>query len=140
MWLWRNRGMKVCVSWFDPARKRLWIRSYPEQFTLEGDQKSENRQLEVDALLDVVVEDKAMLLHLEFQTYNDSDMPERLLRYNVLARSEYKLPVLSCVIHLLRDGVIWSSPLHWAIPTGQEILQFAYVCIEIGESAPRKRS
>ncbi len=86
----------------------------------------------MDALLDVVVGGEAMLLHLEFQTYNDLTMPERLLRYNVLARSEYQLPVYSCVIYLLKDGDIQQSPLYWTVPTGQEVLQFTFASIEIG--------
>jgi hypothetical protein len=77
-----------------------------------------------------------MLLHLEFQTYNDPGMAERLLRYNVLARSEYKLPVLSCVIYLLKDGEAPSSPLKWKLPNGQEILQFHYQSIVLGALSP----
>jgi len=30
-------------------------------------------------------------------------MAERLLRYNILARMQYKVPAVSCVIHLLDD-------------------------------------
>jgi hypothetical protein len=77
-----------------------------------------------------------MLLHLEFQTYNDPGMAERLLRYNVLARSEHKLPVLSCVIYLLKDGEASSSPLKWKLPNGQEILQFHYQSIVLGALSP----
>jgi hypothetical protein len=54
-----------------------------------------------------------MLVHLEFQIYGDPGMAERLLRYNILARSEHKLPVLSCVIYLLDDGEVLSPPLIW---------------------------
>jgi len=79
-----------------------------------------------------------MLLHIEFQTCNDSSMAERLLRYNVLARSEYNLPVLSCVIYLLRDGNIPRSPLTWTVPTGQEILLFSFENIELGELPPEE--
>ena len=96
-------------------------------------EKLQTWKLEVDALLRVVFDGKEMLLHIEFQAYNDSSMPERLLRYNVLACSEYNLPVLSCVIYLLRDGNVQPSPLRWTVPTGQDVLEFHFVSIELGE-------
>lgn len=77
-----------------------------------------------------------MLLHIEFQTYNDLEMAERLLRYNVLARSEYKLPVLSCVIYLLRDGKVPPSQLIWDSPIGRDVIHFFFESIELGELAP----
>lgn len=95
-------------------------------------------RLEVDALLKVEVEDEEMLLHIEFQTYHDSTMDERLLRYNVLARSEYGLPVLSYVIYLLKDGIITKSPLSWRIPGGREVLQFHFESIELGDITPEE--
>ncbi len=87
----------------------------------------------MDALLEVLVDGKKMLLHVEFQTYNDTTMPERLLRYNVAARSKYKLPVLSFVLYLLKDGNIVPSPLRWTVPSGEEVLQFHFHSIEIGD-------
>ncbi len=102
------------VSWFVPDAL----------FTGERPHELKHWTLEVDALLEVMVSNQEMLLHLEFQTYNDPGMAERLLRYNVLARSEHKLPVLSCVIYLLKDGEAPSSPLKWKLPNGQEVLQF----------------
>ena len=77
-----------------------------------------------------------MLVHIEFQTYNDADMAERLLRYNVLVRSEYNLPVLSFVIYLLSDGKVPQSPLSWTVPGGQEVLQFHFRSIELSELLP----
>ena len=76
-----------------------------------------------------------MLLHIEFQTYNDLEMAERLLRYNVLARTEYKLPVVSCVIYLLRDGKVPSSQLIWDSPIGRDVIHFFFESIELGKLA-----
>lgn len=100
--------------------------------------KLKNWKLEVDALLEVEVEGEEMLVHIEFQTYNDSSMAERLLRYNVLARSEYHLPVLSYVIYLLKDGNVPTSPLSWTVPTGQEVLQFHFESVELGDLTPEE--
>src|SRR5579872_2919281 len=98
--------------WDDSLRKL--VRANPQAFITwilgEGKfiaglpEKLKTWKLEVDALLRTYVKGHEMLLHIEFQTCNDLEMAERLLRYNVLLRSEYKLPVVSCVIYLLRDG------------------------------------
>jgi len=106
------------------------------QFLEELPHKLKTWKLEVDALLRVIVNGVEMLLHIEFQSSNDPTMAERLLRYNVLARSDYGLPVLSCVIYLFRDGDVPKSPLNWTIPTGQEVLQFHFGSIKLGELSP----
>jgi hypothetical protein len=68
----------------------------------------------------------------------DPTMAERMLRYNVLARSEYGLPVLSCVIYLLRDGSVPVSPLSWMVSTGHKVLDFYFESIELGEFSPEE--
>lgn len=105
-------------------------------FKRELPHKLKTWKQEVDGLLDVVHQGQEMLVHFEFQTYHDPTMAERLLRYNVLIRSEYSQPVLSCVIYLLRDGNAAVSPLCWTVPTGQEVLQFHYESIEVGKWSP----
>jgi len=83
-----------------------------------------NWQLEVDKLLGIEIDGQESLIHFEIETYYDSEMPERLLRYNVLARSELKRPVLSCVVHLLNDGKMKPPPLHWTEPIEGDVLKF----------------
>jgi predicted transposase YdaD len=133
------------VKPWDDSLKKL-VQTDPQAFvawlfpggTFIGERPHELKHwtLEVDALLEVIVSEQEMLLHLEFQTYNDPGMAERLLRYNVLARSEHKLPVLSCVIYLLKDGEAPPSPLSWKLPNGQEVLQFHYQSIELAALLP----
>jgi hypothetical protein len=53
-------------------------------------------------------------------------MPQRLLRYNVLARMEHELPAHSYVIYLLDDGEIRQSPLKWATPIKSDVVQFQF--------------
>jgi hypothetical protein len=75
----------------DPQALVTWL--MPDgTFIGERPHELKHWTLEVDALLGVMVSEQEMLLHHEFQTYNDPGMAERLLRYNVLARSEHKLP------------------------------------------------
>ena len=114
------------VSWFVPDAS----------FTGARPHELKHWTLEVDALLEVQVNGQDMLLHLEFQTYNDPAMAEHLLRYNVLARSELRLPVLSCVIYLLASGEAATSPLSWMLPTEQEVLRFHYQSIALKALLP----
>jgi len=138
-----NRAEK---PWDDSLRSL--VRASPQAFVslVLGDAHF-NRELphklktwkqEVDSLLDVTFKGQEMLVHLEFQTYNDPTMAERMLRYNVLARSEYGLPVLSCVIYLLRDGNVPVSPLSWMVPIGHKVLDFYFESIELGELSPEE--
>ena len=67
-------------------------------------EKLEDSSFEVDALLDILVDEREKsLIHFEWQAYYTNTMPERLLRYSVLVRCELNRPVLSCVWHMLND-------------------------------------
>lgn len=88
---------------------------------------------DVDVLLQMKWHGQEMLLHVEFQKRNDYKMDERMLRYNVLARLEHKLPVLSIVIYLFQDGNVPPSPLNWRVPTGQHILNFHFINLKLWE-------
>lgn len=130
--------------WDDSLRKLVranpqafvsWILGEAE-FIGELPEKLKTWNLEVDALLRTSVKGHQMLLHIEFQTYNDLEMAERLLRYNVLLRSEYKLPVVSCVIYLLRDGAVPLSQLIWNAPIGRDVIHFFFESIELGKLSP----
>ena len=136
--------MAKTKSW-DSTLKRL-IHVNPNEFvqwlipnaTYLSEQPSEleSLQREVDILLQVMMNGQRMLLHIEFQTYNDRDMAERLLLYNVLARNAHKLPVFSCVIYLLKDGVVPQSPFRITFPDGELIHEFRFESIEIGQLTP----
>ena len=76
---------------------------------------------------------KRFLLNLEFQTYKEAHIPERLLLYNVLLWWQYKLPVRSEVAYLTSNEQIDRPPLCW--PTldehGKDMLRFEYGNTEI---------
>ena len=105
-------------------------------FVEERPSEIESLKREVDALIEVTANGQPMLLHIEFQTYNDATMAERLLLYNVLLMNVYQLPVLSCVIYLLRDGTVSQSPLDVFVPTGYLTHKFYFQSIEIGQFTP----
>lgn len=58
----------------------------------------------------ITIDDFQAVLHIEFQRYRDGDMARRMWEYNVLATCNLKLPVISIVIYLIRDGQIVEGP------------------------------
>ncbi len=132
---WEN-SMRKLVHANPQAFIDFMLQGLQQQVRFTGNQRPEklkNWQLEVDKLLGIEVDGQEALIHFEIETYHDSEMPERLLRYNVLARSELKRPVLSCVVHLLNDGRMKPPPLHWTEPIEGDVLKFHYRVIEVGD-------
>src|SRR5579875_1358402 len=89
--------------------------------------------LEMDGLFLIELDGQLFLLHIEFQTYYDAQMAERLLRYNILARMQYKVPAVSCVIHLLDDTPMKPSPARWPVAGKQEEQVFPYHVVELSQ-------
>ena len=127
---------------WDDTMKRL-IRAYPQHFVswvLKGaifkaalPIELKNWTREADFLLDVIQNERQMLVHMEFQSHEDEDMAQRLLEYNVLATREHTRPVLSCLIYLRKDSKIAESPLIWELPNGEKILYFHFIVIKLWE-------
>jgi predicted transposase YdaD len=125
---------------WDDTMKRL-IRAHPQHFVswvLKGaifkaalSIELKNWTRETDFLLDVIQNERQMLVHMEFQSREDEDMAQRLLEYNVLATREHGRPVLSCVIYLRKDSKIAESPLIWELPNGQKVLYFHFIVIKL---------
>jgi len=103
------------------------------RYIQEQPQKLQSHPRTIDGLVKVEIDGKMMLVHFEFQTYNDSNMASRLLEYNILIWNEYKLPVISCVIHLLKDGSISSPPFERKLTNGKTIVSFYYETVEISK-------
>src|SRR5579885_3426346 len=129
---------------WDDTMKRL-ISAHPQHFVswLLKDaqfmqllpQELKNKTREADVIFQVLLNEAEMLLHLEFQSSDDSNMALRLLEYNVLAISEYKRPVLSCVLYLRKGQTIAESPLEWRLPNGQAVLTFTFLVVKLWEVA-----
>jgi predicted transposase YdaD len=101
--------------------------------------KLEDSSFEVDALLDILVDEREKsLIHFEWQAYYTNTMPERLLRYSVLVRCELDRPVLSCVWHMLNDTRIKLSPLYWTEPITGKVVEYHYVVIEMADFLPEE--
>ncbi len=87
---------------------------------------------EVDGLLLTQRKDgRQQLIHIELQSTNDPTMGDRMVLYHVLARTQYNLPVLSCVIYLRQDGLV-PQPLHrWEAADGSVTNEFHYRVVEV---------
>ena len=105
----------LAQSWDDSLRKL--VHADPQAFVHLVDPEAEYLNAykeklkpltrEVDGLLLTQRTDgKLQLIHMEIQSVTDPEMGDRMLVYHVLARTQYHLPVLSCVIYLRQDGVV----------------------------------
>jgi predicted transposase YdaD len=86
-----------------------------------------------DALLEVLVEGQPALAEIEFQTYSEEHIEERLLEYNFLAFRQYGLPVYSYLIYLRKDGAVATSPYIRRFPNGEEVHRFSFKVINLWE-------
>ena len=105
------------------------------QFVQLLPQELKNKTREADVIFQVLLNETEMLLHLELQSRDDTNMTLRLLEYNVLAVSEYRRPVLSCVLYLRKGQTIAESPLEWKLPNGQPVLTFTFLVVKLWEVA-----
>ena len=63
-----------------------------------------NRGIDIDILYEVIFQRIRILVHLEFQRYEDADIDKRVLEYNVFASCKYDCPVVSFVIYLKQEA------------------------------------
>lgn len=106
------------------------------QFVRQLPDKHGDIQLEMDGLFLAEEGSENVLVNVELQAYYDPKMAERLLRYNVLLRTEYNVPVRSFAIHLLDDTELPASPLIWTVPGKEKVLEFDYDVIELSRIMP----
>lgn len=84
-------------------------------------------------MLDIILNGKPALIHIEFQTDYDEEMEVRLLEYNVLASRQYNhRPVRSFVIYLKKGVKVARSPYTRKFPDGQEDHRFSFKVIKLG--------
>ncbi len=134
----QNQGTHV----WDDTLKRL-VEAYPQDFvswlltgaTFTGFRATElrNKKLIADVIADVELAGEPMLLGIEFQSTDDSEMAERLLEYSILASRMHERMMLSCVIYLRENKNTPVSPLIWQLPNGQSILEFHFVVLKLWE-------
>lgn len=91
--------------------------------------------LDADALLLVTMADKEeALIHIEFQSTQDDEMPDRLLEYCRRARKKYgPKPIISSVIYLRDVGKVPEPPYCWGLKNGRKLMAFDYLSIKLYE-------
>jgi hypothetical protein len=88
-------------------------------------------KLEVDILIIVEYQGKEALVHIEAKTFNDRKMDRRLLRYTIQIEEQQKQVPTSCVMYLLRDGNVPTSPLQW-LSSSKLRVYFDFESFEVG--------
>ncbi|HVB24192.1 MAG TPA: hypothetical protein VNG51_19800 [Ktedonobacteraceae bacterium] len=129
---------------WDTSTKRL-VNTRPEdfirwlipgaQFTGTVEAKSlnlNNREIEADNLHQMTVNGIACMIHIEFQSYADEHMAERMWEYNAMATWTYHRPTDSFVIYLKRCKV--SEPFFgWKFPPAKTVHTFHFNVIKLWE-------
>src|SRR5690348_6923087 len=90
--LWKGTDIDDMAKLWDDTMKRL-VSTHPQHFVswlLKGahfkqllPQELKNKTREADVIFQVLLNEAEMLLHLEFQSSDDTTMALRLLEYNV---------------------------------------------------------
>lgn len=129
---------------WDTSTKRL-VGENPEHFIkwlLPGAQFKEQaqskplnlntREREVDSLYEILLYGTLCLVHIEFQSYFDGAMAQRMWEYNTLATFSYNRPTCSFVIYLKKCEVP-ESLYQWTFPNGEVIHHFQFKVIKLWE-------
>ena len=82
--------------------------------------------MRVDKVFRVNYRGEDHILHIEFESGADNDMPSRLLAYNTVLYYEYHLPVISMIVYPF-NAKIAESPLR--VKSGQEEILIFYFLI-----------
>ena len=118
----------------NPSHFIRWL--LPEaQFQGSPIQKTTTMELpefDADNLFQILLFGIPCLVHIEFQSYPDEHMAERMWKYNVAATLTYNLPTISFVVFLRRCKV--PEPFYkQEFPTGQRLHHFWFTVIELWE-------
>jgi len=129
---------------WDTSTKRL-VGENPEHFIkwllpgAEFKEKAQSKPLnlntrerEVDALYEILLYGALCLVHIEFQSYFDGSMAQRMWEYNTLATFSYNRPTCSFVIYL-KKCVVPESLYEWTFPNGEVIHHFHFKVIKLWE-------
>jgi hypothetical protein len=87
--------------------------------------------MRVDRVFRIIYQGKQYILHIEFESGPDNDMPARLLVYNALLYYQYKLSVISIIIYPFRTKMA-ESPLR-VTREEQELLTFHFLTLPLFE-------
>jgi predicted transposase YdaD len=117
-----DRRPQDFLWWF--FRNAQFVKQLPYELNVEN--------VYADGLLEAIIDGKRALVHIEFQSYYDLRIGERLLEYNVLASRQYDyLRVYSWVIYLKDCGNVPQPPYIREWSEDEETIRFKYGSIEL---------
>ena len=117
-----DRRPQDFLWWF--FRNAQFVKQLPYELNVEN--------VYADGLLEAIINGKRALVHIEFQSYYDLRIGERLLEYNVLASRQYDyLRVYSWVIYLKDCGNVPQPPYIREWSEDEETIRFKYGSIEL---------
>ncbi len=91
-----------------------------------------NQEIEADNLHQMIVDGIKCLIHIEFQSYADEHMAERMWKYNAMATWTYDCPTDSFVIYLRRCKV--AEPFfRWKFPPAKTVHLFHFNVVKLWE-------
>lgn len=91
-----------------------------------------NREIEADNVHQMIVDGIKCLIHIEFQSYADEHMAERMWDYNAMATWTYRYPTDSFVIYLKRCKV--TEPFfRWTFPPTRAVHDFRFHVVKLWE-------
>ena len=98
--------------------------------------ETEFQGYDVDAdglLLVETLEEEEILVHIEFQSTRDTNMPDQQLEYCFRAREKHgKKPIVSCVIYLRNVGNVPEPPHCWKFGE-KKLMVFDYVVFDLSK-------
>ncbi len=135
-----NPSLKItlqCICAYLRLYKKYGDKEYitcSERFVKSLDNELKSQHIYSDALLQIMINGRPGILHVEFQTYDDPEMERRIMEYNMLASRQYDhLPVSSIVIYLRKQGKIAISPYIQRFSDGEETHRFRFKVIKLWE-------
>ena len=89
-----------------------------------------------DFIAKISVSKQEKVLHFEFQTYNDSDLPFRMLRYKSEIMRTYRLQVIQIVIYIGKENLNMQDSVCEKDDRGLSRLDYKFTIIDLSSEEP----
>ncbi len=124
------------LAWSDPQAFVSFVLS---NAVYENDMNREltlTNKIKADGLYKVRWDGEPIVLHVEFQSRSDSNMPRRVWEYNMSARLLHKMPVYSVVIYVKEVPSVTESEYELRFLNGHIVGWFSFDQIKLWEIEP----
>ncbi len=131
---------------FDTVMKQLagrdpqaWVSFLLSNAVYESELNREltlTNKIKADVLYHVMWDDEPIVLHVEFQSRSDNNMPQRVWEYNTSTRLLYKKPVYSVVIYVKEVPSVTEPEYELRFRNGYLVGWFSFGQIKLWEIEP----